>query len=237
MLRDTLRRPRVRRTLFALVGVLAAGVLVVGGVNLYVVLRENGDATDDIAKVPHAQTAIVLGAFVKPDGQMSTMLRDRVHQAAALYRAGKVDSVLATGDHGQWTYDEPDTMRKALQADGVPARRIFTDHAGFNTYDSMVRARKVFRVRSAVVVTQGFHMPRALYLADEAGIHASGFTASLHGYGKQGILSDVREFASRVKAVTDVELDTHVLLGPPHPITGDGRKSWGPQHPPAGATR
>ena len=226
-----LRNARVRRIALVVLGAATAAVLLVGAVNLYMVLRENGRATADVRKVPHAQTAIVLGAFVRPDGRMSSMLADRVHQAAVLYRAGKVDSVLVTGDHGRWAYDEPGTMRRALQADGVPARRIFTDHAGFNTYDSMIRARRVFRVQSAIVVTQGFHMPRALYLAGEAGIHATGFTASLHGYGRQGILSDVRELFSRVKAVGDVELGGDVLLGPPHPITGDGRKSWGPARP------
>jgi SanA protein len=207
-------------------------VLIVVASNLYVVLSTRGDAAGDVRDVPSAQAAIVPGAFVQPDGRMSTMLADRVHQAAALWRAGKVRRVLVSGDHHTWAYDEPDTMREALERAGVPARDIFTDHAGFDTWGTMVRARKVFGVSSAVVVTQGFHMPRALYLARAAGLRASGLTADLHPYGRQGMMSDGREILSRVKAVGDATLNTGVVLGPPVPITGNARASWGPPPPP-----
>ena len=96
----------------------------------------------------------------------------------------------------------------------------------------MVRARRVFDVRSAIVVTQGFHMARALYLAHAAGLKASGLDADLRGYGKQGVKSDVREVFARVKAIGSALTGQHVLLGPPVPITGDGRTSWGPAPPP-----
>lgn len=226
-------RPKLRRALLAALGGATALVLAVAALNAYVLVREDGDATADIQRVPKAQAAIVLGAFVQSDGTMSTMLRDRVTQAAALYDAGKVDRILVSGDHGTWAYDEPDTMRRALQLRGVPPQDIFTDHAGFDTWATMVRARKVFGIHDAIVVTQGFHMARALYLAQQAGVHATGFTASLHGYGKQGLISDAREVLSRVKAVGDATIGTNVMLGPAHPITGDGRKSWGTQHPPS----
>ncbi len=103
-----------------------------------------------------------------------------------------------------------------------------------------MRARGVFGVRDAVVVTQGFHMPRALFLADEAGIDATGLTADLQGWGVQGRKSEAREVLSRVKAVADAILDTPALAGPKIPIaTTDGRESWGPAPPkgtpPAGA--
>ena len=124
---------------------------------------------------------------------MSNMLADRVEQAYRLWRAGKVEKILVSGDHHTWAYDEPDTMRKALVRMGVPPRDVFEDHAGFDTWATMVRARSIFEVRSAVVVTQGFHMPRALFLADEAGIDATGLTSDLHPYGVQGAKSDVRE--------------------------------------------
>jgi SanA protein len=156
-----------------------------------------------------------------------------VHEAAALWHAGKVKRVLVSGDHHAWSYDEPDTMRKALVREGVPPRVIFEDHAGFDTWATMVRARDIFGVRSAVVVTQGFHMPRALYLAEEAGIHATGLVSDLHPYGVEGLKSDAREALSRVKAVADVALSTPAVGGKPIPITGDdGRVSWGPPPPP-----
>src|SRR5436189_1633571 len=149
---------------------------------------------------------------------MSPMLADRVQQAIALWDAGKVNRILVSGDHHTWAYDEPDTMRKALVAAGVPGRVIFEDHAGFDTWATMVRARQIFGVRDAVVVTQGFHMPRALYLADAAGIDATGLTADLHRWGYQGRKSSVREVLSRVKAVADVTLDTPAMAGPKIPI-------------------
>jgi SanA protein len=138
-------------------GVLLGVVLgadVLGGTNAYVLLSTQGEATGRVDQVRHANAALVLGAFVRPNGQMSTMLADRVHQAAALWRAGKVDRVLVSGDHHTWSYDEPDTMRKALVREGVPGRAIFEDHAGSNTWASVLRAHKVFGLRSAVIVTR-----------------------------------------------------------------------------------
>lgn len=215
---------------------LAAGVAIVvaiAGANAYILLSAEGESTGNVADVPHAEVAIVPGALVKPNGKMSAMLADRVRQADALWRAGKVDRILVSGDHGSWVYDEPDTMRKALVADGVPGRVIFEDHAGFDTWATMVRARDIFDVRNAVVVTQGFHMPRALYLAHEAGINATGLTADLHQWGYQGEKSEVREIFSRVKAIADTTLDTPAMGGRKIPISGDdGRVSWGPAPPP-----
>ena len=207
-------------------------IALLGLSNAYVLLSVEGEATAEVADVPHAQVAIVPGALVQPDGRMSTMLADRVRQALALWRAGKVDRILVSGDHSSWDYDEPDTMRKALVRAGVPGRAVFEDHAGFDTWATMVRARSIFDVHSAVVVTQGFHMPRALYLADAAGLDATGLISDLHPYGAQGTKSDVREILSRVKAIADTTLETPAMAGPSIPISGDGRASWGPPPPP-----
>jgi len=226
------RWPRLSK--FALVGAALGLVLVllVAAANVYVLL-EGEDSTSSVAEVPRAEVAIVPGALVKPDGKMSAMLGDRVEQASRLWHAGKVKKILVSGDHGSWKYDEPDTMRKALVRDGVAPRDIFEDHAGFDTWATMVRARSIFGVRKAVVVTQGFHMPRALYLADAAGIDATGLTADLHQWGYQGRKSEVREVLSRVKAIADVTLNTPAMAGPKIPITtADGRESWGPAPPP-----
>jgi len=223
------RWPRLTRLSL---GGLAAILAVIAAANAYVLLGTTGDSTDRIADVPATQVAIVPGAGVQPNGKMSMMLADRVQRAAELWHAGKVDKVLVSGDHHTWAYDEPDTMRKALVRDGVPARDVFEDHAGLDTWATMMRARSIFGIRRAVVVTQGFHMSRALYLADAAGIEATGLTADLHPYGIQGAKSDVREVLSRVKAIADTTLDTPAMGGPPIPIGGDGRASWGPSPPP-----
>jgi SanA protein len=224
------RWPRLSKVAIGGAVVLVAVVI---GANAYILLSTDGESTANVADVPRAQVAIVPGALVQPNGKMSAMLADRVRQADALWKAGKVDRILVSGDHHTWAYDEPDTMRKALVAAGVPGRVIFEDHAGFDTWATMVRARGIFGVKDAVVVTQGFHMPRALYLAHAAGIDATGLTADLHQWGYQGRKSEVREVLSRVKAIADTTLDTPAMGGKRIPISGgDGRVSWGPPPPP-----
>jgi len=224
---------RFPRTSWTLTSGFVAVVLLVIGANAYILLREDGNATSEIADVSAAEVAIVPGALVQPNGKMSAMLSDRAKQAARLWHAGKVQKVLVSGDHHTWAYDEPDTMRKALVARGVPPRDVFEDHAGFDTWATMVRARSIFNVQDAVVVTNGFHMPRALFLAEEAGIHATGLTADFHHWGYQGRKSSMREIFSRVKALADVTIDTPAMAGPKIPIqTADGRESWGPAPPP-----
>jgi SanA protein len=230
------RWPRISKLV---IGGAVAIVLLVALANVYVLMK-GGDSTSRIAEVPKAEVAIVPGALVQPDGKMSVMLAARVEQASRLWHAGKVEKILVSGDHGTWRYDEPDTMRKALVRDGVAPADVFEDHAGFDTWATMVRARSIFGVNDAVVITQGFHMPRALYLADAAGIDATGLTSDLQGWGFQGRKSAVREVLSRVKAVADVTLDAPAMAGPKIPIaTTDGRESWGPapprSAPPAGS--
>lgn len=224
------RWPRISK---ALLGGAVALVMVVVGANAYILISTSGEATDEVAAVPATEVAIVPGALVQPNGKMSVMLGDRVEQAWRLWRAGKVEKILVSGDHHSWAYDEPDTMRKALVGYGVPPEDVFEDHAGFDTWATMVRARSIFGVRDAVVITQGFHMPRALFLADAAGIEATGLTSDLHRYGYQLKKSKVREVLSRVKALADVGLDTPAMAGVRIPISSsDGRRSWGPPPPP-----
>jgi SanA protein len=212
------------------VAAIAAGFCVValGVPNLIVWLGGKGPSTTETAKVPHAQAALVLGAQVMPNGAPSSMLSDRIDAAAELYEAGKVDKLLLSGDHSRVTYDEVGTMKRILLARGIPAEDIFTDHAGFDTWDSAQRARRIFDVRSAVVVTQNFHMARALYDARRAGLTVTGYAADRRDYGRVLRRLQVREAAARVKALGDAITGAGPhFLGPEIPITGDGRQSWG----------
>jgi SanA protein len=165
---------------------------------------------------------------VQRNGSPSAMLEDRVRAAAALYRDRRVAKVLVSGDHGAVGHDEVGTMRRRLLSLGVPARDIFEDHAGFDTWDSMVRAKEVFEVKTAIVVTQRFHLARALWLARRAGLRASGLEADARGYGTVTRTLQAREIVARVKAVGDVVTGTGPrFLGPRHPIAGDGRSTLG----------
>lgn len=196
--------------------------------NALVLLGTRGEIVDSPDQAPSAQAAIVLGARVTADGQMTAMLADRVATGARLYLEGKVDKVLVSGDHGTTAYDEVNAMRRGLLDIGIPDRDIFTDHAGFDTLSSMVRAQKVFGVRSALVVTQDFHLPRAVWLGEHAGLEVHGVSASLRPYGRQDRRSTLREWLARPKAVQEVVTGRDPrFLGPPIPITGDGRASRG----------
>lgn len=208
-------------------GGAAALLLVVAGTNAIILLGSEGRTTHDPARAPRAQAALVLGAGLNRDGSPSAMLRDRLRAAAALYRDGRVDKVLVSGDHGTVGYDEVNAMRRGLIALGVPERDVFTDHAGFATLDSVVRARKVFNVHSVVIVTQSFHLPRALWLARRAGLEAHGLTAGGR-YGGAGRKAALREVLARTKAVEDAVTGAGPrFLGPRIDIAGDGRASRG----------
>lgn len=212
------------------VAILAAvaALALVGGANAFVVVAAPG--TRSAGEAPRADAALVLGALVHDDGRLSSMLDDRVRTAAALHRAGKVPRILVSADNGQRSYDEVNPMKERLLELGVPARDVFTDHAGFDTWDSAQRARKVFGARRVLVVTQGFHMARALYAAERAGLEATGVVADrAGGYGKVMPRLHAREVAARVKAFADgVTGADPKFLGPPIPLSGDGRSSWGP---------
>lgn len=213
-----------RRALRWLLAAIAAGLLLLALINAVVYFpgRSRIVALDEAAP---AQAALVLGALVFPDGTVSMMVEDRLETALALYRAGKVQKILISGDHGRVEYDEVNTMRRYLEERGVPAEDIFMDHAGFDTYDSMYRASAVFAAEDVIVVTQGFHLPRALWIAGRLGLNVQGVMADRHRYMDTDYY-EVREAAARVKAFGEVLLRRKpVFLGPVIPITGDGRET------------
>lgn len=212
-----------------LVTAVAGPALAVAVANTVVLLDARRAVPASVDDLPHAEAGLVLGAQVMPDGSPSTMLADRIAAAADLYRAGKVGKLLLSGDHRSWDYDEVGTMRDALLARGIPAEDLFTDHAGLNTWDSAQRARRVFGVRSVIVVTQRFHLRRAVFAAHRAGLDATGYAADRRRYGRVMARMRVREALACVKAVADAVAGTEPRrLGAAVPIGGDGRDSWDP---------
>ncbi|MDE3719829.1 ElyC/SanA/YdcF family protein [Nocardiopsis sp. N85] len=165
-------RPRHRGRLLLLSLVLA---LVAGCAPFaWMLAGTSGQRHDTVDAVPERPVALVLGAGVRADGQPTRLLARRLELAADLYFAGKVEVLLVTGDNSVEHYNETDTMREHLVASGVPDDRIVGDYAGFSTWESCVRAREVFGVNEATVVTQDFHLPRAVRLCRAAGIDAVG---------------------------------------------------------------
>jgi SanA protein len=140
--------------------------------------------TFSTGNVPSRQVAIVFGAQVKKDGTPSVVLRDRVETAVALYKIGKVEKLLMSGDNRFVDYNEPEAMRRYAMALGMPEADIVLDYAGRRTYDTCFRAKEIFGVGSAVLVTQRFHLPRALFLCNAFGIDAVGVEAKNYYYFK-----------------------------------------------------
>lgn len=155
--------------------------------------------------VPEAPVALVLGAQVYADGTPSPFLAARLEIARRLLVSGKVRAILVSGDHMDWGYDEPGAMLRWLLDRGVPNRKVVLDHAGFDTYDSCARANRVFGVRKAIVVTQAYHLPRAVMLCRRLGVDAYGVgDETVRQYRRPWLISSTREHGACVKAVFDV---------------------------------
>ncbi len=165
---------------------------------------------------------IILGAGVRSDGRMSDMLRDRMDVGIGAYFDGAADKLLVTGDHGRENYDEVNTMKAYAVECGVPAEDVFMDHAGFSTYESIVRAKEIFEVKSAIIVTQKYHLYRAIYIADYVGIDCIGISADLHNYRGQSY-RDLREVLARFNdALRRYTRPEPTYLGDVIPVSGDG---------------
>jgi SanA protein len=209
----------------AVVGLLTGVVLAVA-VNIIVVVSSSAFISDDLDKMPSAEVGLILGARVLSDGRLSHMMQDRADAAVELYESGKVKKLIMSGDHGTKTYDEVNTVKKYLLEKGVRAEDLFLDHAGFDTYDSLYRARDIFGAHSVIVVTQKFHEPRAVFIGRSLGMDVHGYIADKREY--QGILwNEFREIFSRTKAGVDVVVGAKPkFLGEKIPLDGDSQLSW-----------
>ncbi len=177
-----------------------------------------------VDQAPTTQVAMILGASVLPNEQLSGVLQERVDKAIELYQARKVSKILMTGDNSTLSHNEVEPVRRYLLAAGVAPQDIFLDHAGFDTYSSMYRARDVFDVTSVTIVTQPFHLPRAVYIARSLGLSAVGVEA---GSGESYFYNTLREVPASIKAGLDLMLyRIPEYLGPQFPITGTGTTTW-----------
>ena len=180
----------------------------------------------NLEDVPEKPVAIIFGAQVNRSGRPSAMLADRVQMGVELYETGKVKALLLTGDNSTVNYNEPEAMRQYALELGVPDAALVLDYAGFRTYDSCYRARDIFQVDQAILVTQAFHLDRALLTCNGLGIVAVGVAADVlrpTGYARSSLLrSMVREIPSTTFAVVDLLSGRlPMYLGDPLPIFPD----------------
>ena len=176
------------------------------------------------ANAPFAPAAVVFGAGLTRTGEPTAILKDRVETAAKLYFEGKVQKLLMSGDNRTLDHNEPEAMRQYAIRLGVPSSAIVLDYAGRRTYDTCYRAKAIFGLDSALLVTQGFHLPRALFLCNALGLQAAGVEANNHRYWPPLLfIWNVREQLATLGAFMDVYLSRPLpVLGNPEPMFPQG---------------
>jgi len=204
-------------TIFTILVVLGLLVLIVPRIVTGVCARGKVYAASEIQT---RRVAIVFGAGLWRDGSPTPILIDRVTAAANLFFAGKVEKLLMSGDNRFVDYNEPEAMRQLALSLGVPDDAVVLDYAGRRTYDTCYRAQAIFGVTEAILVTQAFHMPRAIYLCNHLGVDSLGVESDLRLYRKSSMLTwNLRELLATTAALWDVNISHPVpVLGKPEPI-------------------
>jgi vancomycin permeability regulator SanA len=211
------RRRRFRRALTLLAVVAALAVLAIGGPVAWTRAESAGHLYSSVADAPSAPVVVVFGAELAPGGQRpKSFLAGRLDVAAELVRAGKAKAILVSGDATGYSGNEVAVMTRYLVDRGVEARRIVSDPDGLDTYDTCVRAARVYGVRRALLVSQPFHLPRAVTLCRRSGIDADGVGARCHPCRVATLRKNkVREVGADLKAVWDVVLDRQPAVSSP----------------------
>lgn len=219
-----MRKKIIATVLFSVFFIGLLGGVTVLGLNAQVIGATNDKilSTEQAAQLGNVDCILVLGCKVHEDGNPSHMLEDRLKRGVALYKGGAAPKILMSGDHGQEEYDEVNAMKKYAMDAGIPSEDVFMDHAGFSTYESMYRAKEVFGAKKIIIVTQEYHLYRAIYAAEQMGMEAYGVDADYRRYSGQ-LARDVREVLARVKDCLTAEckpLPTY--LGEQIDIGGNG---------------
>ena len=199
----------------------AAAVFVV---NAYVVnsVKDAVISPEQAAQIKDADCIIVLGCLVRNNETPSHMLEDRLITGVELFKSGAAPKLLMSGDHGRKNYDEVNVMKNFAVESGVDSQDVFMDHAGFSTYESMYRAKEIFAAKKVIIVTQSYHLSRALYDAHGVGLEAYGVAADRRSYGK-AVYNSVRESVARAKDfVYCIIKPEPTYLGEVIPISGNG---------------
>jgi vancomycin permeability regulator SanA len=182
-------------------------------------------SAEQAAQLTDVDCILVLGCGVRADGSPSDMLYDRLRRGVELYEAGAAPKLLMTGDHGRENYDEVDVMKSFAVDAGIASENVFMDHAGFSTYESMYRAKEIFQAKKVIIVTQQYHLYRAIYIAESLGLEAYGVAADYRSYYGQ-TKRDIREVLARVKDFgTSILKPKPTYLGDAIPIWGDGNQT------------
>ncbi len=209
-----------KKPMWILLGLVGILLLTTIYCNLAITRKSAAYIFSDPTQVPHQYVGVVLGtsALLK-GGYENPYFLYRVEAAANLYKSGKVEYLLVSGDNSEANYNEPEDMKNALVRLGVPVERIYMDYAGFRTLDSVVRAKEIFGQQSYVIISQPFHNQRAVFLAREKGIDAVAFNAQ-DVKGSNGYKTHMREWLARVKVFVDLYLNKQPRFGGKKEVIG-----------------
>lgn len=214
-------RRRIKKILRYLLLAFGTVVLFVVIINIWVVRSASSHVFDEVDDVPPANVAVLLGTSRLVGGRKNVFFFTRIEAAATLYKAGKIKKIIVSGDNSKMNYNETDDMRRELVKLGVADEDIVNDHAGFRTLDSVLRAKSVFGQERIIVVSQRFHIQRAIFIAKAHGIEADGYVAADPAQRSAYRKVMAREYLARVKAF----LDCYILgtqprfPGPPEPLS------------------
>ena len=215
---------RIKKFFIVVLCVVLTLALAVFGVDAYVksTASKNIITPEQAEKLQNVDCIIVLGCQVHPDGNPSIMLNDRIKRGVELYKLGVSQKIIMSGDHGQAEYDEVNAMKQTAIGLGVDSSDVFMDHAGFSTYETVYRAKEIFGAKRVVIVTQQYHLYRAVYIAKQLGLEAYGVNSDFHEFRGQ-IFNDVREILARNKDfVKCIFKPEPTYLGETIAINGDG---------------
>lgn len=215
---------KIRNVCILLLALAVLGTSVVFGINGYVVHSTVSQilTPDRAAELENVDCILVLGCLVRDGGKPSDMLSDRLRRGVELYQEGAAPKLLMSGDHGRVDYNEVGAMKQYAVNAGIASEDVFMDHAGFSTYESMCRAKEIFGVEKMIIVTQEYHLHRALYIARALGIEAYGVAADYRSYGGQ-FNRDVREILARNKDfITSILKPKPTYGGEYIPVNGNG---------------
>jgi SanA protein len=196
-------RGRVKRLVFALLGLAVLGACIVGYANLAATWVSRGRLFDEVASLPVTKVGLVFGTTDRVNGRENLYFRYRIDAAVEVWKSGKIKTLIVSGDNRSPYYNEPEKMKQALIERGIPGDRIVCDFAGLRTLDSVVRAKEVFGTSSLLVISQRFQNERAVYLAEANGMNAFGFNAR-DVETQAGLKTRIREIGARVKMWLDV---------------------------------
>lgn len=223
-----LRKKKYFKPVCIILGVILltglAGIAAVAGINLWVTgsVKDRILTEQQASELEDVDCIIVLGCQVRNDGTPSHMLEDRLKRGVALYQAEAAPKLLMSGDHGTKGYDEVDAMKHYAVDAGIDTEDIFMDHAGFSTYETAYRAKEIFQAKKVILVTQQYHLYRAMYIADALGLEAYGVPADYRQYSGQ-LSRDIRELLARVKDFgLSILQPEPTYLGEAIPISGSG---------------